>query len=500
MINVNEITAKLAKLPDQALQQYAQMHKTDPYLMALAVTEAGRRKAIRQGQQTQMAGQEQPKVVDQELMAMAPQVAQPMPEETGIAQLPVEEADYAGGGIVAFAGGGAMPVYGGPYGGGRILPDTTGYEGKTLGDLYDYVVEGGKRIHKAGTKEERDRVAREEFAAKQEQQNLANRDALRRYDAGLNTVQVPMPEAAAAAVAKKSAGDADTGAGAGPRAASPTGIASLASPESALKAAGQFYAGDDLKNEIGNYRKSVEARNAAELQAFNEGKPAGKAYEGLEALLNKEADAEAGDKKAATGMAIFKAGLAMMAGTSSNAFENIAKGGIAGLDDYSAAMKDFKKAAKERQKAFADIEQARRAEGREDWKTVNELRSKAEDRLARADELGINATSDIFKVKGQAAVSLYNTAVSEAGQNARLERSLANQMAIAKIPSKDKDTTMAEFSKFIEGRPLLQNASEQEQIKAFVKAKLLLSGVFGGKGGLDVVNEPGPKGGGVLPR
>jgi hypothetical protein len=274
----------------------------------------------------------------------------------------------------------------------------------------------------------------------------------------------------------------------------------LTSPESALKAAEQFYKGDELKNEIGKYRKSIEARNEAELKAFNEGKPTGKAYEGLEALLNKEAEAEAGDKKSATGMAIFRAGLAMMAGTSSNAFENIAKGGIAGLDDYSAAMKDFKKAAKERQKAFADIEQARRAEGREDWKTVNELRSKAEDRLARADELGINATSDIFKVKGQAAVSLYNTAVSEAGQNARLEKNLANQMAIAKLPSKDKDNMMAEFSKFIEGRPLLQNASEQDQIKAFVKAKLLLSGVFGGKGGLDVVNEPGPKGGGVLPR
>ena len=327
MINVNQIAAKLAQLPDQALQQYAQMHKSDPYLMAMAVSESSRRKAIRQGQQAQMAGQEQPKVVDQEVMAMAApdnmspeDVAMlqlmldrqkeqefkeftggaPMPEETGIAQLPVEEADYAGGGIVAFADGGAMPVYGGPYGGGRILPDTTGYEGKTLGDLYDYVVEGGKRVLKAGTKEERDRIAREEFAAKQEQQNLANRDALRRYDAGLNTVQVPMPEAAAAAVAKKSAGDADTGAGAGPRAASPTGIASLASPESALKAAGQFYAGDDLKNEIGKYRKSIEARNAAELRAFNEGKPTGKAYEGLEALLNKEADAEAGDKKAAS--------------------------------------------------------------------------------------------------------------------------------------------------------------------------------------------------------
>ena len=64
MLNVQNITAKLASLPDQALQQYAAMNKNDPYIMALAVSESNRRKQVRAAQQAQ-GMQEQPKVVDQ---------------------------------------------------------------------------------------------------------------------------------------------------------------------------------------------------------------------------------------------------------------------------------------------------------------------------------------------------------------------------------------------------------------------------------------------------
>ncbi len=47
MINVNQITAQLAKMPDNALQQYAAMHKDDPYTVSLALSESNRRKAMR---------------------------------------------------------------------------------------------------------------------------------------------------------------------------------------------------------------------------------------------------------------------------------------------------------------------------------------------------------------------------------------------------------------------------------------------------------------------
>ena len=44
MIDVNKITSTLSKLPDQQLQLYAQMHKNDPYIMALAMSESNRSK------------------------------------------------------------------------------------------------------------------------------------------------------------------------------------------------------------------------------------------------------------------------------------------------------------------------------------------------------------------------------------------------------------------------------------------------------------------------
>jgi hypothetical protein len=114
MMNIEQITARLAKLPDQALQQYAAMHKNDPYIIALAVSESNRRKQMRQAAQGAQGEMEQPTVVDQDIAEMAPAPVAPqqmMPEDTGIAQLPVGEMEFAGGGIVAFADGGDVERY-----------------------------------------------------------------------------------------------------------------------------------------------------------------------------------------------------------------------------------------------------------------------------------------------------------------------------------------------------------------------------------------------------
>ena len=120
MIDVNKITSTLAKLPDAQLQQYAQMHKADPYIMALAMSESNRRKELRAAGQGAQGMQEQPKVVDQMVAEMAPQQ---LPEEMGIGQLPAGNMNFAGGGIVAFADGGDVERY---AGGGDLLRTTTG--------------------------------------------------------------------------------------------------------------------------------------------------------------------------------------------------------------------------------------------------------------------------------------------------------------------------------------------------------------------------------------
>jgi hypothetical protein len=105
MINVNQITSQLARMPDPALQKYAQMHKDDPYVMALAMSEFNRRKQMRQGAQANAP--EQPKVVDQAIASMTA----PMPDDVGIGQLPAGNMNFADGGIVAFGDGGEVERY-----------------------------------------------------------------------------------------------------------------------------------------------------------------------------------------------------------------------------------------------------------------------------------------------------------------------------------------------------------------------------------------------------
>lgn len=128
-------------------------------------------------------------------------------------------------------------------------------------------------------------------------------------------------------------------------------------------------------------------RKVAEAQ----GKITGKAYEGLESDLKKEAEELGADKEQAKYMAMFKAGLAIMGGDSRFALQNIGKGAMVGVEDYQLAAKDIKKAHKENQRLMAQIEQARRAEAIGD-------RDKAIDRLDKASQA--EQKRDEFLVNG----------------------------------------------------------------------------------------------------
>jgi hypothetical protein len=109
MVNIEKITSTLAKLPDESLQRYAMMHKDDPYIVALAISESNRRKDMRSASQVQPM-QQQPKVVDQAVAEMAAQQMPSMPEEQGIGALPVQ-MNFAEGGITGYASGGEVERY-----------------------------------------------------------------------------------------------------------------------------------------------------------------------------------------------------------------------------------------------------------------------------------------------------------------------------------------------------------------------------------------------------
>jgi hypothetical protein len=100
--NSEKITSQLATLPDQALKQMAMMHKADPYILPLIISEDGRRKQMRQAAQAQTAQMAQPKVADAALAQMGM-----LPEDQGIAQLPAPNIQgMADGGIAGYDDGG----------------------------------------------------------------------------------------------------------------------------------------------------------------------------------------------------------------------------------------------------------------------------------------------------------------------------------------------------------------------------------------------------------
>ena len=104
----------MAMLPDQALKQMAMMHKNDPYVLPLIISEDGRRKQMRQAAQAQMAGMPQPKVADAALAQMGQ-----LPEEQGIGQLPAPNMQrMADGGIAGYGDGDDVPRQNGMAQGG----------------------------------------------------------------------------------------------------------------------------------------------------------------------------------------------------------------------------------------------------------------------------------------------------------------------------------------------------------------------------------------------
>ena len=113
--DVNLITKTLAGLqPDSALQQYAALHKNNPYILSLAKSESDRRKALRtaaQGNPGQM-----PTVADQSIAGMA---QQQLPENQGIAQIPAPNMQaMADGGIAGYGDGDDVPRQNGMAQGG----------------------------------------------------------------------------------------------------------------------------------------------------------------------------------------------------------------------------------------------------------------------------------------------------------------------------------------------------------------------------------------------
>ena len=276
--NVMQITSTLRGMSDQQLQQYAAMHKSDPFVFPLAFQESQTRQQMRAGQAAQMAGQKPPPVVDQDLQQMAP--PQALPEEQGIGAIPAQNLQHmADGGIAGYADGGQQP---GMFNYAQMAPAV---------DLHPDIGVTARTM----------------------------------ASGGLAGIQHFKDEGA---VKYKPITDEEINA-----------ITGSYTPASAEELAAQ--------------RATVVNPMNAEMEA---------AYKPFtEKLAKREADL-AGRKEGNIQNALLAAGLGMMAGTSPHAFANIGKGGLEGLQTYSAAQKADQAAQEALDHSNMLLMQAQRAE------------------------------------------------------------------------------------------------------------------------------------------
>jgi len=459
MINVNQITAQMARMSDPALQQFAAMHKSDPYTLSLALSESNRRKQLRQGAQMGQQQQPQPKVVDQEVSQMAS--VDPMgnvtglaaggylPEEIGIGQLPAPNMKgMAEGGIVAFDEGGEVPRFqeGGSW--TTKLKRLLGGSEEELSPL--------ERMQLAYEQSQRDR---QPVSAGPNPFSLEGQAALPGSAAYMATEQATrgmmLPAAPAPASAPAPSGQGikpGGGQGINP-AAGGQRLPSIQKPQvpelapeikalntkmpTAFQAQGvaaQFLDEDKYAQQLEDFKKEEAAaidERRTKLEKSLKDMP--ERYKDYEARLKAQEKEDAGDKEKLTGMSFLEAGLAVLSGESPHAFVNLGRA-KEGVKTYNEGIKDIKRSARERDKAFGDIENARQAQAEGKIDAMNRFEDNAAKSLS---------DSKRFAMSGLQSLGMKGAEMSANAWNSMTNNAYANQRAIADAASKMQTTDVA---------------------------------------------------------
>ena len=462
--NSEKITSQIAMLPDSALKQMAMMHKNDPYVLPLIISEDGRRKQMRQAAQAQMA-MPQPKVADAAVAQMGA-----LPEDQGIGALPApnmqrmadggiagygddanEDPGMAMGGMFDFAqrsepvlrmaGGGAVQKYAGKA--DSLVRTTTGGKSWFLDipkTIRDPSVAWYREIpNPLSTLADQKFTSREEAIAAYEAAAGGGAPA---SAAPVATPIVPYGQSKAVNMGSNPPPAPPPA----PAPAAQQGLGSIApstkvlTPEQAKEQAGEFADFGDARTALKKAETDQESQGARLRTMLEDSLPKTPALQGLEKLLDKQDAETGGEKDKAAGLALLSAGLAIAGGSSRYALQNL-KEAIPAVAQYSDALKDIKKMERENLKLRGDIEQARRAEARDDTKLKLQLEEKIGDRKDNINKLGIDLTAKIAGTTAEVASKLWSSSFEaanrekvagiQAGAQTNAQLNLFNQLGSA---------------------------------------------------------------------
>jgi len=403
---------------------------------------------VRQKMEKEMAGPAMiPDMAMLQQQRMGPQPPV-LPEQGGVGALPAPNMQgmaMAHGGIIAFDDGGYIPGYAGDDE-NLVEEETSSPVGRFFTDLFsgpegarERYAEQQKRL-----KKERE-LAAKEFEATGggfKQQTKAQRAEAERIakerkklaerpPAPAAVLTTPPPAAineSAAETARlqrqaatpspistvRSGAPSVRGAPAPstPDSAGPTGIEGILDVQKKLAGPAE----KEFRSSLADYDKAVQTGVEALRKTREQGKPTGEAYSKLETSLQKEEGEAAGKEERNLRMALVNAGLAIAGGTSRYALENIGKGALVGTKQYMDGIDKLEAAAKKRQEAMAMIEQARRAEARDDWKAKNEAEAKYKELELNAKKTSIEGLGKIFQLNTEASTTLYNNMQTNASR------------------------------------------------------------------------------------
>lgn len=373
------IMSKLRGMNDQQLAQYAQMHQQDPYIFPLAFQESQNRQHMRAAGQAQMAGQQQPKVVEQDLQQMLPQE---LPEDVGIAQLPADNMkSMAGGGIIAFEEGGEVPRF--ANAGIVYAPSSYGntgnYQMPTEEELAEYnrkkqlgIWDSFKEYLPTDAPQLEPKVVRQRTVPNEPKPfTVTSTEPTGNIMGSRRTPEQLAKELPAGTEKITQRTPAMPGAD--------VGLAGLAAGKAGSKSSlfqkEEQPTKEDYNKEYDTLYKALDEKNA-------------KFLEGQKAKLKT-------DREESLYMAMIKGGLAAAAGTSQYGLTNLAKGFGEGAEDFSGSLKEFRKAAQETAKAELEMEraQADRKAGRLD--KYDARMEKAKDRQLEADKAILSANTTL---------------------------------------------------------------------------------------------------------
>jgi len=155
-------------------------------------------------------------------------------------------------------------------------------------------------------------------------------------------------------------------------------------------------------------------------------------YKDYEGRLKAQEKEDAGDKEKLTGMSFLEAGLAVLSGESPNAFVNLGRA-KEGVKTYNEGIKDIKRSARERDKAFGDIENARQAQAEGKIDAMNRFEDNAAKSLSDSKRFAMSGLQSLGMKGAEMSANAWNSMTNNAYANQRTVAGAAQALQTADL-------------------------------------------------------------------